>query len=148
MLELYNIKDSINDLDEVIDLIYDEWGKFLKKTKEERIEKIKNAIENNLKSPQVFVMKNKNEVIGTFTIKEEELESFGKVSSVWYLLIKKEFRGKGFGKELLKFLKNICSTFSEIYLLTEHIGFYEKIGFEFIKQINHNGQIQRLYIKA
>lgn len=148
MVEFFNIKNKLEDLETTMDLIYKQWGQFLKKSKYERINSIIFAIKNNLNFPEVYIMKLKNEVIGTFTIKEMEIENEGKFPSVWYLLIKEEYRKKGYGKLLLEYLNNICEKFSQIYLLTEHTGLYEKIGFKFIKETNHNGQLDRLYVKT
>lgn len=146
MSKLYNIKDCVQDLEEVVDMIYSQWGKFFRKTKEEKITEIKNAVANNLSFPIVYVMKEENEIIGTFTIKEMLVDE-KEVTSVWYLMIKKEFRGKGYGRKLLEHLNDVCKEYNQIYLVTEHVDFYEKIGFKFIKEVEHNGQTDRLYFK-
>ena len=64
------------------------------------------------------------------------------------VVINKKYRGKGYGKILLSHIKNIIEeNFPEIYLTTEHVGFYEKIGFEFVKLIDNNGKNNRFYCK-
>ena len=147
MSKLYNIKDCMEDLDEVIDILYKQWGKYLRRGKSERAAEYKNAAVNNLEFPQLYVMKDGSEVIGTFTIKEMEFDASGKVPSVWYLVIKEEHRGKGYGRELLQFLSSVCKKYKKVYLLTKHNGLYEKIGFKFVNKMNHNGDVERLYLK-
>ena len=147
MCKLYNIKDCMEDINEVIDMIYTQWGVYFRKTKADRIKEYQNAIENNLKFPQLYVMKENNKIIGTFTIKEMPLETNIKVPSVWYLMVKEEYRGKNYGLKLIQFLDEVCKRYHKTYLMTEHIGFYEKIGFNFVKTLDHNGQIERLYVK-
>lgn len=148
MSKLYNIEVCMEDLEEVVDIIYEQWGKFFRKTKSERIAEFKTAVENNLDFPKLYVMKESDQIIGTFTIKEMDVEKKGKFPSVWYLVVKKQFRGKGYGRELIQFLDNVCKNYNQTYLVTEHTGLYEKIGFEFVKNIEHNGQIDRLYLKV
>ena len=64
------------------------------------------------------------------------------------VVVNKKYRGQGYGGVLLKYIKDIIEkNFPTIYLTTEHVGFYEKIGFEFIKIINNNGKNKRLYFK-
>lgn len=145
MCEFYDIKDCLSDLDEVIDIIYGQWGSFFRKSKQERMNEFLNAINNNLKFPRLYVMKSNDSVIGTFTIKEMNIDGQS-LPSVWYLIIKPQFRGMGYGRKLLEFLKRVCEDKERVYLLTQHAGFYEKIGFEFVKNMEHNGQTDRLYM--
>lgn len=54
------------------------------------------------------------------------VEEKGDSPSVWYLMIKKEYRVRGYERKLLSFLDNVCGKYDAIYLITEHIGLYEK----------------------
>ena len=87
-------------------------------------------------------------IIGSFTIKETDLEDCNLSPWLACVIIKKEYRGKGYGKQLLNFIKaEIEQNYPQIYLFTSHIGFYEKIGFEYIKDVMHSGEVNRLYVK-
>ena len=150
MIECKHIRDSWKDIDEVLDVIYDQWGQFFRKSKSRRKEIIKDAIDENKKFPQMYILKDDNTLIGSFSFKERELAGDEFKGSPWVscLIIKKEFRGKGYGEILLQYLDKISQeNYKQVYLLTEHIGLYEKIGFQYIKEIDHNGQINRLYVK-
>ena len=115
------------------------------------MKKIKSAIENNLPFPQFYVMKENDEVIGSFVFKEHDIDE-GEFASVspWLacVIIRKDLRGKGYGKELLMHIDKIAKQcYPQLYLFTKHKGYYEKIGFEFIKEIEHHGEINRVYKK-
>lgn len=151
MIEVENIKNNIDDLKEVMDLIYDEWGSFFSKSKEEKMQKIKNSIENQLPFPQIYVMKEKGKIIGSFTFKEHDLDE-GEFSSLspWLacVIIKKDLRGKGYGREILHQIDKVAKElYSHLYLFTKHVGYYEKIDFKFIKEIIHYGEVNRVYKK-
>lgn len=146
MTQLFNISECMEDLNDVVHMLYLQWGKYFKKTEDERIGIFKNAVIHNLKYPKLYVMKENGKLIGSFTIKEMDVDNQS-VPSVWCLVIKPEYRGKGYGRKLLEHLNEICKDYPKIYLVTEHTGLYEKIGFEFVKEVDHNGETDRLYIK-
>ena len=109
------------------------------------------AVENNLDFPQIFVLKDKGQVIGSFTFKEHDLDE-GEYAhfSPWLacVIIRKDLRGKGYGKLLLNYVDYFAQKlFPQLYLFTKHTGYYEKIGFQFIEEISHHDEINRVYKK-
>lgn len=148
MIELINIKDSMGDLNEVLEMVAIEWGKYFRSSKEEKYNKIKHAIEAEMKYPQIYVLKDDKKIVGSFTIKEHDLEDCDLTPWLSCVIIKKELRGRGYGRIILQYIKKVIEeNYPEIYLTTQHIGYYEKIGFEFVKHVSHNGEIDRLYTK-
>ena len=148
MLEIINIKESLTDLEEVMDLIYFEWGQYFRSSKETKINKIMNSINNNLEYPQVYVMKENNNVIGTFTIKDKDLDNVELSPWLSCVIIKPEYRKQGYGRKLLNYIEDICNKYyPKIYLTTGLVGYYEKINFKYIESIVHHGCIDRLYIR-
>lgn len=146
MIKLYNVKDCIEDLDEIMEWSYEEWGQFFRSSKEDKISKMKKIIENDEEFPQIYVLKEDGVLVGSFTIKDKDLE--GSDLSPWIacVLVKKELRGKGYGRIVLENIKKIIDEkYPKIYLFTSLVGFYEKIGFEYIKDVTHNGEVDRLY---
>ena len=146
MIKLYNVKDCIEDLDEIMEWSYEEWGQFFRSSKEDKISKMKKIIENDEEFPQIYVLKEDGVLVGSFTIKDKDLE--GSDLSPWIacVLVKKELRGKGYGRIVLENMKKIIDEkYPKIYLFTSLVGFYEKIGFEYIKDVTHNGEVDRLY---
>ena len=148
MLKLVNDKESINDLEEVMDLIYFEWGQYFRSSKETKLNKIKNSIENNLDYPQVYIMKENDNVIGTFTIKDKDLDNCDLSPWLACVIIKPEYRKQGYGRKLLNYIEEICNKhYPKIYLTTGLVGYYEKINFKYIESIVHHGCIDRLYLR-
>ena len=146
MIKLYNVKDCIEDLDEIMEWSYEEWGKYFRSSKEEKIAKIKELIQKGEEFPQIYAIKDNGVLVGSFTIKDKDLE--GSELSPWIacVLVKKELRGKGYGRVVLENIKKVIDEkYPEIYLFTSLNNFYEKIGFEYIKDVNHNGEIEKLY---
>lgn len=147
MTQLYNIKDSMNDLPEVMEMIYQEWGQFFTKPAEQKKSEIIKAILQQREFPQIYVVKHNDIVVGSFTIKQKDLDDCDFSPWLACVVVKKQYRGKGYGRQLLQYIKTICDKYPQMYLFTTLENFYEKIGFEYIKDINHNGEINKLYIR-
>lgn len=64
------------------------------------------------------------------------------------LYIEPEYRGKFYSKHLIDFIKSdaLRLGFKTLYLSTDHVGFYEKLGFQYIAQGYHPwGEESRIY---
>ena len=147
-MQLFNIKDKIEYLDQVMELIYLEWGQFFRTSKEDKIKRIKEAISTNSEYPQIYIIIDNNKLIGTFTIKDYDLDDHTLTPWLACVVIKKEHRSKGYGNTLLKYVEEIANkNYPILYLTTNLIGYYERIGFKYIKDVNHNGELSRLYVR-
>lgn len=68
--------------------------------------------------------------------------------NVCAVFVEPEFRGKGLAR---KMLDNVCRDMArmgqtDLYLLTDHTDFYEKLGWHFLENIRENsGDIARCY---
>ena len=141
-------KENLTLLNDVMEMIYDEWGLTFSSSKEEKLNKTKQSILENNNFPQIYLLNHNNKNIGSFSILEHELK--GSTLSPWLacVTINKKYRGQGYGKILLQYINEIIEKdFKTIYLTTELINFYEKIGFKLIKIIDNNGKNNRLYCK-
>lgn len=147
-MQLVNLKDSLQDVEEVFDLLYDEWGSYFRKTKEQKVEATKAVITKNSKLPSFYLLKEKDNIVGIFSFEDYDLEE-GNVALLRYVYIRKEYRGKGLGRELLKSIDKVASeNFDRVYLYTTLTNFYEKIGYTHVKSvIRESGEINRLYTK-
>lgn len=149
-IEVLNIRDNIEYLEQVMQMNYDQWGDFFTSSKEEKMKNIKKAFENQNPFPQIFALKKDNEIIGSFIFKEHDLGEEYASLSPWLacVIIRKDLRGKGYGKEILLQIDKIArELYPHLYLFTKHVGYYEKIGFEFVKEFVHHGEVNRLYKK-
>ena len=64
------------------------------------------------------------------------------------LYVEEECRGNGCGKMLIEHTANDAGLlgFKNLYLCTDHIGFYERFGFNFIGYCHHPwGEKTRIY---
>ena len=98
---------NIDLLNNIMDMIYDEWGKTFSSSKEEKLAKFKMAILAGEQFPQAYLLKENNNSIGSFLILEHELK--GSDLSPWLacVVVNKEYRGKGNGKILLENIKKV-----------------------------------------
>ena len=67
------------------------------------------------------------------------------------LYIEEAYRGHAYGKILLEHVKREASTlgFRTLYLLTDHVGYYEKYDFEFMGMTSDPfGSMSRIYHSA
>ena len=93
-----------------------------------------------------------NKIIAIFQFTYEDLGVRPDIYP-WFtnFYVDKEYRNKGIGRLLLENIKEIAKKvvpFNELYLYTEHIGLYEKFGWEYISEIDAHiklPRIQRLY---
>ena len=143
-------KSNIELLNEVMDLIFDEWGENFSCSKEEKVNKLKAHILTGANFPQAYLLKDyNNNNIGSFLILEHELKDSNLSPWLACVIVNKKYRGQGYGNILLNHIKTtIEENFSEIYLTTELVGFYEKIGFKLIEIIDNNGNNNRLCRKT
>lgn len=68
--------------------------------------------------------------------------------NVCALYVEEKLRGKGVAKALLDY---VCADAAEngikkLYLITDHVGFYERCGWRFLGMVEeNNGQLARMY---
>ena len=95
----------------------------------------------------MFALVSEDIVLGTFWFKQMEVNK-QLVPSLWYLVVNKQQRGNGYGKIMLEFIDDYSKKhFPCLYLVTHHQNLYEKFGYTFVKEIPHNGETDRLYVK-
>ena len=147
-LKLINLKDSKNDVGIMFDLLYEEWGSYFRKTKEEKIKSTLESFESNAKFPVFYIIKEQDNIIGVFSFEEYEISN-NNSALLRYVLIKPELRGKCYGKFLLESIDNVAKeNYDVVYLYTSLSNFYEKIGYSFVKlHKRESGEINRLYMK-
>jgi len=139
-MKIYNLKDKLEYLDEVVMLEYDEWASDKEENKQIRLENKKEKI-CKLFSHKAFcklILVDNNELIGFISIFPSDCEE-EKNLTPWYatMYVKKEYRNKGYSRMLndaiLKEAKK--RGFEAIYLKTNLENYYEKFGAVFIKKL-------------
>lgn len=146
-MEVYNINHCIEDISKIFDEIYLQWGEFMQTPKEEKLKKYLDLITSNDKFPQMYVVKEDNNIIATFTFTDAE-DGNSNSALLKYVLVLPKYRVKGYGRIVLNLIDKIAQeNYQKVFLFTEHIGFYEKIGFQFQKTVDLGGETNRLYFK-
>lgn len=139
-MKIYNLKEKLDYLDEVVKLEYEEWANDKEKNKNERIERKKEKICSmfDIKSFCKLILLDGNILIGFISIFPKDCVEEQKLTP-WYatMYVKKEYRNNGYSRILNDaILKEAKSRkFKVIYLKTELVNYYEKFGAILIKKL-------------
>ena len=97
------------------------------------------------KNHNIFILEIENKIIGmgTLLVESKIIHQFGKVGHIEDIVISNEYRGKGYGKYLVKKIVEIAKTEFHVYKVilnctNDTIPFYENCGF----QKNQNQMVQ------
>lgn len=139
-MKIYNLKDKIEYLDEVVNLEYEEWANNKEENKKDRIKAKKEKILNsfNNKSFCKLILIDNNNLIGFISIFPKDCEEERELTP-WYatMYVKERYRNNGYSRILndaiLKEARN--RGFSTLYLKTDLKNYYEKFGAIFIKKL-------------
>lgn len=148
-VKVYNIKDKIEYLKEVITLEYNEWAKDKETDYEKRIEEKINKVKNMLNENDFckLILLKGNTLVGFISIFSKDLEEFSNLTP-WYatMYVKKEFRGNGYSRILDKAIKEEAKKrgFKELYLKTDIKDYYEKFGAKYITNINETEKLYKM----
>jgi len=144
-LTVKNIVEDKQYFDEILNLIYKEWGN-------NDFEFWKSWVQSSMSEndvPMTFIVFCDNELVGTFSLWRCDLQSRQDLFP-WLggIVVKEEWRRKGVGlfiqhkaKEILKSLG-----YNKAYLFTKMTGYYEKTGWQFMDMgIDERGNSVRIY---
>lgn len=151
-MEIFDLKDKMEYLDEVVNLEHDEWAENKEENRKERIERKKQRICNLFSNPYFckLILVDNDKLIGFISIFPEDCDE-EKELKPWYatMYVKKEFRKNGYSRILndaiLKEAKN--RGFKTIYLKTELNNYYEKFGAKLIRNLESGEKLYKIEIK-
>lgn len=139
-MQIYNLKDKIQYLDEVVELEHDEWGKNPQDDRDNRIKNKKKKILNHLDDKDFckLILISNDKLIGFISIFPQDSYEYLNLTP-WYatMYVKEEYRGKGYSKILNDAILKEARMrgYKIIYLKTELNNYYEKFGAKFIENI-------------
>ena len=151
--EIIKIKDKAlasANADEVIDIaatwFHQKWGI----PKEAYAESMNESIKNDA-VPQWYVVMYGNNIIGGLGVIENDFhDRKDLVPNVCAVYVEEDYRKQGIAGEMLHF---VCEDMKAqgidtLYLVTDHIGFYERYGWEFLCMVQGDGEeeMSRMYI--
>lgn len=139
-MKIYNLKDKIEYLDEVVNLEYEEWANNKEENKKDRIkakkEKILNSFNNKFFCKLILI--DNNNLIGFISIFPKDCEEERELTP-WYatMYVKERYRNNGYSRILNDAILNEARNrgFSTLYLKTDLKNYYEKFGAIFIKKL-------------
>lgn len=147
-IEIINLIEEQEYLEEVSEWIWKEWDKEHGAKLEDVVYRSKHSI-NKEGIPQMYIAKYKDEAIGVVSIWLNDLKARQDLFP-WMatLYVKEEYRNMGIGKKLQQ--KCIEETtkmnYKNLYLITEHENYYEKMGWEFLENAPlGDGRYEKIY---
>lgn len=150
-MKIYNLKDKIEFLDEVIRLEYNEWSNNPKHNYDNRITEKKLKVKEMLKKDNFckLILLDKNKLIGFISIFSHDCDSLPDLSP-WYstMYIKSEYRGRGYSKILNDAILNEAKNrgYKEIYLKTCLENYYEKFGAIYLENIDEHEKLYKFIL--
>ncbi len=145
-MKIISIRENPNYKDLAIEFFQQSWKSVWPVIYKDCIDHCINA-RNDL--PQWYLLEKENEIIGGAGLITNDFISRGDLYPwVCAIFIAEKHRGNAYGSLLLEKAKNDTkkSGFEYLYLCTEHIGYYEKYGFEYIGQGYHPWEAEsRIY---
>lgn len=143
MIKICQLKDNPEHCKKVAECLFNEWENiYIKHTSYKTSELLyKDYILKNLNNsilPLTFVLLNKNELTGFFSLNLNGLKLF--ISDIYILL---DYRKKGYGEMIINYaidyVKKTHKCYSQLFLYTSSdklIKYYNKFGFECINKID------------
>jgi len=138
------------NFDKLCDWMFNWWGKSEGKSKEWVEHYMQHSFNKNSLPFTIIAFNEQNEEVAMCQVTMHDLEVRPDIYPyVANLFVQNEYRGNGLVNMLLKKALSVAQKIGvyEIYIYTEHVGLYEKYGWEFVGEIDTflSPRIQRLY---
>ena len=150
MFEIYELKERTDLFDEAINFFWKQWGtqenyKFYQDC-------IIHSCDTKSDVPRFYIAVQNNSIIGSYALLRNDLISRQDLSP-WLacLFVVPELRGNEFGAALLKHAVEETHNkgFENLYLCTDLEGYYEKYGWDYMKNAYiFNGDPTKVYVKS
>lgn len=112
-------------------------------------ESIQSSIEKDPLIDWYIIVEDENIIAGCGIIENDFHERKDLAPNIVALYVEEEFRNKKIARNLINYVvdDSYDKGFYPVYLITDHIGLYEKYGFEFITMTksDNSDEISRLY---
>ncbi|OCB78146.1 N-acetyltransferase [Flavobacterium piscis] len=136
-MRIISVRENPEYKDKIIQYFQNSWSEIAPIIYEDCISHSINAKDS---LPQWYVLENNNEFIGCAgLITNDFISRMDLYPWVCAIFIEEKYRGNNYSKLLIEKAKEDSKKagFQNLYLCTDHIGFYEKMGFKYIGQGYH-----------
>ncbi len=145
--KILKIKDNKEFITQASEWFHQKWNI----PKEEYIKSMEECINNTSPVPQWYIMLNNKDIIAGIGVIENDFHNRKDLSpNICAVYVEQMYRNQGIAGKMLNF---VCDDFKSkgintLYLLTEHIGFYEKYGWEFLCMVQGDDEpnMSRMYV--
>jgi GNAT superfamily N-acetyltransferase len=145
-MRIISVRENPEYKDRVIDYISSKWSSVSRIIYDDSITY---SLSTSSPLPQWYLLEKDNEIIGCAgLITNDFISRMDLYPWVCAVFIEEAHRGNAYGSLLLNKAKedSMKAGFSNLYLCTSHIGYYEKYGFSYIGQGYHPwGEESRIY---
>lgn len=145
--EIVKIQEHKELLEQAAEWFHQKWGIPL----EAYEESMEECLREKAAVPQWYVVMDGAEIIAGIGVIENDFhDRKDLMPNVCAVYVEKAYRRQGIAGEMLQF---VCGEFQKkgidtLYLLTDHTGFYERYGWEFLCMVQGDGepQMSRMYV--
>lgn len=133
MMKLISVRENPEYRERIIEYFQSKWANEASMMVYEDC--ISNCIKTESPLPHWYILEKSGKVIGgAGLITNDFISRMDLYPWMCALYIEKEYRGNGYGSILLDKAKLDAKLggFSNLYLCTDHIGYYERYGFEYV----------------
>lgn len=145
-MRVISIRHEPEYKEHAVEYIYEKWGDG---NRQLYVDSIFGCIGSRNPIPHWYLLEDGNRIVGCAGLVEHDFIDRVDLSP-WLcaLYIEKDKRGKSLSKLLIDQVKRDArhTGFEKVYLCTEHVGFYEKFGFQYIGEGKYpDGDPSRIY---
>ena len=145
-IKIVKIKENKDLLEEAALWFHKKWGIPLEAYKESMLDSL-----NDVKVPDWYVVLDGNKIIGGLGVIENDFHERKDLSpNVCAVFVEDEYRCRGIAGKMLNY---VCKDYKNkgidtLYLVTNHIGFYERYGWTYLCPVMCDGEDapSRMYI--
>jgi N-acetylglutamate synthase-like GNAT family acetyltransferase len=144
---IIRISDSPELIPTIADWFYSKWGI----PKEAYLDSMNIALDNISAVPEWYAVIDNGKIIGGAGVIENDFHDRPDLApNLCALYVEPDFRGRGIAGELLEFISSDMQAqgITTLYLVTDHTSFYERYGWEYLTDVNCDGEVSRMYVKT
>ena len=146
-MKIIRITDSPDLIPTLAEWFNSKWGI----PKEAYLDSMRDALTQGSAVPEWYAVICNEKIIGGAGVIENDFHDRPDLApNLCALYVEPEYRGRGIAGELLEFISSDMQKrgVATLYLVTDHTSFYERYGWEYLTDVNCDGEVSRMYVKT